>query len=83
MTARRVPVGVPDRESLVLALMQAQYAWENADPTRRGSLLQYLTDAVVLPLVTESRRRPLTNEVSGTVTGDVIQTGDVDGEVQL
>ena len=87
------PGRVPDRESLVLAVLSAQ-AWQSGEDGR--SVAEYLVDTVVLPLLAGmvGPSRPTTgtarstsgaatrNEVHGTVTGSVIQ-GDRFGDVRL
>jgi hypothetical protein len=42
---------VPDRESLILALMVCQHEWEEGDVDGSPSLLEHLVDDMVLPLL--------------------------------
>lgn len=77
---------IPDRETLVLAVMSAQ-AWQSSEDGR--SVAEYLVDTVVLPLLlgvagptSRDAHRSIVNQVTGDVTGSVIQADRI-GEVRL
>lgn len=74
----------PDRESLVLAVMQVQRDYASFQDDEDVSFAERVVDALVLPLLQATRAggSPPANRVDGTVTGTVIQAGDV-GSVQL
>jgi len=70
------PSRVPDRESLVLALVVCQREWEAGDVDGAPSLLEHLVDDMVLPLlrhVAGASEGGITVGVTGRVQH---QTGD-------
>ncbi len=76
---------IPDRESLVLAVQQAQhdYAHRFVDD-EDVTLAERIVDAVVLPaLRAVAADRQATNHVGSRVTGPVVQARDIVGGVSF
>lgn len=74
----------PDRESLVLAVMQVQRDYASFQDDEDLSFAERVVDRLLLPLLRATRAdgSRSSNRVDGTVTGTVIQAGDV-GSVRL
>lgn len=79
-------IELPDRESLVLAVQQVRYDYahrflDDEDVT----LAERIVDAVVLPalrtVAADAARRVTTNQVTGSVTGSVVQAHTITGGI--
>lgn len=73
-------LGTPSREDLIMGLMLAQDAYDRGEVHPDTSRLEHLVDTVVLPLLRVVR--PVSNRVTGTVTGNVIQANHIEGGVR-